>query len=133
MSKKLNLAEFLNYYRKFISVPTWTKVKHDFHYKLMNYLHKVEHVTIDSNYNSKTVKVKRVNHFTIFKVADTQRGNMKPYRGKWVMMYCSGRNQYKRYLLVFPLNNDFDTNQSKTLLKEFKLSYDEIEPEVVNS
>ena len=125
MSKKLNLTEFLNYYRMFISVPTWTKVKHDFHDKLMNYLHKVENVTINSNYNSKTVKVKGVNHFTIFKVDDTQRGNMKPYRGKWVMMYCSGRHQSKRYLLVFPLNNDFDTNQSKTLLKEFKLSYDE--------
>lgn len=30
MSKKLDLEEFLKYYWKFLSIPTWTKVKHDF-------------------------------------------------------------------------------------------------------
>lgn len=50
---------------------------------------------------------------------------MKPFRGQWVMMYCYGRHQTKFFLMVFPLNHVFDKNQSKYLLKEFDLTYNE--------
>lgn len=131
MSKKLDLKEFIIYYRKFYSFPTWTKEKHSSHDKLMYYLKELESVTISSNYNSKTTKVKGVNHFTIFKVDGLQRGNMKPYRGQWVMMFCCGRHQTKFFLMVFPLDHDFDNHQSNKLKKEFKSTYDKIEPKIV--
>lgn len=90
----------------------------------MDYLNELENVIISSNYKSKTTKVKGVNHFAIFKVDDLQRGNMKPYRGKWVMMYCQGRHQTKFYLIVLPLNHDLNDNQSKLLKREFEMTYD---------
>lgn len=133
MSKKLVLKEFLNYFRRFYFIPTWTKEKHKNHKELINFLHGLESVKINSNYNSKTTKVTGCNHFTIFKVDEKQLGNMKPYRGQWVMMYCIGRHQTKFFLMVLPLCHNFDNLQSKSLKQEFKLSYDEIDSKSVNN
>ena len=125
MREQLNLLEFSGYFRNFYSIPTWTKEKHVCHDKLIDFLHRHENVKINSNYNSKITKVKGSNHFTIFKVEEKQRGNMQSYRGKWVIMYCYDRYQTKFSLMVLPLNHGFDKNQSRSLLKEFGLAYDE--------
>lgn len=127
MSKMLKLDEFLIFYRKFNSIPTWTKIKHQSHSDMIEFFDKNEHIKVTLNYNSKSLKVHFVNHFSIFKVDNSQRGNLKIYRDKWVMMYCVGRHQTKLYLVVFPIKNDLDEFQSSLLANEFKSKYEKID------
>jgi len=123
MSKKLNLAEFLNYYRKFYSIQTWTQEKHDTHQKLIEFLQRPEKVEISSSRDSSTTKVRWINGFTIFKVPENQRGKMKPYRGVWVLMYCTGRYYHSYSLQVFPLDKGIQKIESSSLKREFDFRY----------
>ena len=123
MSKKLDLEEYLNYYRKFFSIPTWTKEKHDFHDVLLGFLQGLEKVEISSSRDSSTTMVHVQNGFTIFKVPEYQLGKMIPYRGMWVLMYCVRREKFKHYLKVFPLDKGIQKIESVTLKKEFGYRY----------
>lgn len=125
MSKKkfLDLEDFLYYYRKFYSISTWTKEKHDSHKELIDFLNGLEKVEISSSRDSSTTKIKIMNGFTIFKVLENQRGKMKPYRDMWVLMYCKSRYYHSYQLKVFPLEKGIQENQSLSLENEFDYKY----------
>ena len=126
MSKKLNLEEFLNYYRKFYSIPTWTKVKRKNYEELIKFLNKHKNICISSSRDSNTTKVQVRNGFTIFIVPYDQRGKMIPYRGMWVLIYCIEREKFKHYLEVFILDKGINKKESHSLKKEFDYRYEDL-------
>lgn len=125
MSKRkyLELEKFLNYYREFHSIPTWTKEKRKKYENLWGLMNKSEFVNISSSRDSDTTKVHVQNGFTIFEVPKKQLGNMIPYRGKWVLMYCGYREKFKHYLQVFPLDKGIQKIESSSLKREFGYRY----------
>jgi hypothetical protein len=125
MRKKrfLDLDKFLNFHQEFIRVSTWTSDKRKKYNQLIEYMFSCEHCKITSSRDSDTTKVHSNNSFTIFKVPPTQRGNMKIYRDKWVLMYVIDRFAFQHFLRVFPLEKGIDKDYSIFLKNRLEFYY----------
>ncbi|MHA8066288.1 hypothetical protein V7S76_06350 [Aquirufa sp. ROCK2-A2] len=100
----LEIRKFQDLFIPFILIPTWTKEKHHAYKILRNYMGDCRSKLIISSRDNKTTKVHFVNHFTIFKVENLQRGIMKPYRNQYVLMYEIAKYNFQHYLEIYPLN-----------------------------
>jgi hypothetical protein len=129
MRKYIDLEEYLDKYTKFKSIPTWTKVKRERYDEFINFFTKHEHVNIISKRDSNTTKVHLTDDFIIFRVKENQRGYMKLYRTKWVLMYCNYRYTWTHYLSVYPLNKSFSVEKTNSLLNKFDYSLNHLENE----
>jgi hypothetical protein len=107
MSSKNNfdLHKFILFHKSFASFKTWTKEKHEADKQLRNYLkEQTSLISINSNRDSPMTKVHFTHQFTIFKVPDKQRGNLKGLRGANVLMILNWRSKFNYYLDVIPLS-----------------------------
>ena len=118
--KKLDIKKFIFHYVNFFNHPTWTSQKHLDYDELREYLSKLEKIEIISHSRSNTTKVKYSNEFILFKVKENQRGYLKTYRNKWVIMYNSGKDRTTNFLEVYPIKK-FDLKEIILLYKKFGL------------
>ena len=118
----MDLNDFLEKYNDFSDIVTWTKDKRKKYDELCECLYSNKYVQIVSKRDSNTTKVHCQNDFRIFKVSKSQRGYMSVYRNQWVLMYCEHREKYTHYLLVFPLNKEYNYDIIYSILGKYYLS-----------
>jgi hypothetical protein len=119
--KKLDIKKFIVHYINFFNHPSWTSQKHIDYKILRNYLSKLKKIEIRSHSRSNTTKVKYSNEFILFKVTENQRGYLKNYKNKWVIMYNSGKDRSTNFLEVYPIKK---FNFKKTIILFKKVGLD---------
>ena len=126
---KLDLPVFLDLHRDFISIPTYTKEKHEKSKKLYRRLWRWDSIDLDVRGGSRTCKVSYVHTWTVFKVREDQLGKLIPYRNQWVLMYCMGKWGFNVGICVFPLRKGVGSLELVGKLeKEFPENFEVVEP-----
>lgn len=124
--KNIDLEHFLFLFNQFISIPTWTKQKHQQLDNLNTYLGGLHCVKISVIKHSKYNLCKDTNSFTLFKVPSDKRGKLSAYRNKWVFVRCvsDGSGWTRYYNECYPLMNRIpDKILIEDLKKRFSLHY----------
>jgi len=120
--KTMNLDKFLVLYSEFLTHKTWTKKKHTSREGIFNIFSKTSLIGITTKRDSPTKKVHYPNDFRVFLVRNNQRGFLSIYRGLWVLMYCTGRDNWDHYQTVVPLSSKWSKNKIRRVLFEFNFS-----------
>lgn len=106
--KHLDIQEFLPLYRELIAIESYTARKRLLRKELLSFLGKHEGARCRFSWHSPSCKVHRTQHFTIFKVRDNQRGILKLFRGRWVLMYNFRRIALSEIVYVCVLKSGSD-------------------------
>jgi hypothetical protein len=120
--KKMNLEEFLILYIEFLTHNTWTKKKHSVRDSIFNVFSSSSLLEITTKRDSPTKKVHFPNDFRVFLVRSNQRGFLSIYRGMWVLMYCTGRDNWDHYQTVVPLSSRWKMDEIKNVLSEYNFT-----------
>jgi hypothetical protein len=99
MNKSINLQNFLDFYRDFISIHTYTNTKHEKKILLDKYLSGIESIRINAQANSEYNYCNRSYSFTIYNVPENKLGKLYHYRGSQVFMISksSGGGGWGKY------------------------------------
>ena len=108
--KKINIEEFLEIYTRLITFPTYTSEKRAIKAELLKLLEQSKGDMFYFSRDSPSCKIHSPECFTIFQVRENQRGNLKVFRGKWVLMYCFHRNGYYHWSYVNELKKGADSH-----------------------
>lgn len=117
---RIELDAFLAYYEDIVVHPTFTHKKRDAIERMWKFLRRKEGVSITARRSSPTCKVQYTHHFTVFQVRLNQLGYMMPYRGQWVVMWCTSIWAYDIHLMVLPLQRGDYADR----LSELERTYD---------
>jgi len=104
-AQKLDLKKFIVFYSNFYKHPTWTKIKHEEHKILLNYMLEHEYTSFRSSSRSKISKVNYSNEFILFKVNENHKRYLNAYMNEWMIMYNSGKDRSTNYFEVYPIKN----------------------------
>lgn len=106
--KHLDIQEFLPLYRELIAIESYTARKRLLRTELLSFLGKHEGRPCRFSWHSPSCKVHRTQHFTIFKVRDNQRGILRRFRGRWILMYNFRRMALSEIVYVCILKSGGD-------------------------
>ena len=102
MKPKLDYIQFELYFKKFNSIPTWTKEKFNERKIMFDFLKLHENIVYHTNKTNIEFN-KSVWSYNKSEVSKTKRGHLKKYRGMVVLYFIISSSQYKRELMCFPL------------------------------
>jgi hypothetical protein len=120
--KTIELKEFLELYKEFLTHKTWTKKKHSIREKITTVFTSSSYLGITTKRDSPTKKVHYPNDFRVFRVRSNQRGYLSIFRDRWVLMYCTGRHNWDHYQTVVPLSMKYSPDEIKRILIEYEFS-----------
>ena len=121
--RKIDLQEFSRLFHNLLEEDTYTARKYALRQELFDYLNEKCGGTIcEFSRDSPSCKVHSPQYFTIFRVRENQRGQLKEFRGKWVLMYCYRRYGYSHFCFVNELRKGVGSEQ---LVRQFKLEFAE--------
>ena len=111
MSKKqIDFNLFLEYYKIFFKIPTWTKEKFDLQNKILNIVSIKNTHNVNIHCHSNNCITINSNYFIFIKIDNNRRRFLKPFRNKWVMIYSLRGRFYMNYSINI-LPNDFNPNE----------------------
>lgn len=89
-TKLKSLVDKLNAVKE---IPTWTRTKHEKYNQIESELNKSGHFFFYAD--ERTYKLPGRGNYKIFKVKEDQKGALKIFRGKEIMLISTGPNTYK--------------------------------------
>ena len=104
MKKFLTFIDFENEFKKFKSIPTWTKKKYSQKEKLFKFLNNHESLYYEIDYCRPMAEARKRWSYGFFEVPTNKRGNLKKYRGLRILVLNVRKpNQFKMEIGCYPL------------------------------
>ena len=119
--KKIDLEEFSRLFKNLVEEHTYTARKYALRQELFDYLSKkCSGTDCEFSRDSPSFKVHSTQNFTIFRVRENQRGQLREFRGRWVLMYCYSRYGYSHDCFVNDLKKGVGSDK---LVQRFAVEF----------